>query len=195
MAVQRTISRMPLEDQQELEGTLIYLNRVQKVHKGGRTLRFSALVVVGDRRGRVGIALGKATEVPEAIRKATERARKEMIQVPLLGTTIPHQVQRKVSGAIVLLRGASPGTGVIAGGPVRAIAEAAGIKDLLAKSLGSSNHVNTARATMECLRALRTAEQVAAIRGKSVAEVAPAFYLRKVAAAAEATSPARQKGG
>lgn len=155
----------------QLEEKMISLNRVQKVHKGGRTLRWSALVVVGDGQGHVGVGIGKAGEVPEAIRKGAEAAKKAMIKIPLLDGTIPHLVQERSGAASVLMKPANPGTGVIAGGAVRAILEAAGVRDILTKSLGSSNAVNIAWATVNCFKALRTADEVAAIRGKSVAEI------------------------
>lgn len=155
----------------QLEEKMISLNRVQKVHKGGRTLRWSALVVVGDGQGHVGVGLGKAGEVPEAIRKGAEAAKKAIIKIPLLNGTIPHLVQENSGAATVLMKPAAPGTGVIAGGAVRAILEAAGVHDILTKSLGSSNAVNIAWATVNCFKALRTADEVAGIRGKSVEEI------------------------
>lgn len=155
----------------QLEEKVISLNRVQKVHKGGRTLRWSALVVVGDANGHVGVGMGKASEVPEAIRKGAEAAKKAMLTVPLVRGTIPHGIQEQSGAAIVLLRPAATGTGVIAGGAVRAILESAGVHDILTKSLGSANAVNIAWATVECLKQLRTAEEVAALRGKTVAEI------------------------
>src|SRR5216683_1010785 len=158
--------------------------RVAKVVKGGRRFSFSAVVVVGDGNGRVGVGQGKAREVPAAIAKASEAARRSMFDVPLIGTTIPHQVLGEASGAEVMLKPASPGTGVIAGGPVRAVVEAAGIKDLLSKSLGSSNAINIVHATIDGLRSLQRPEDVARRRGKTVDEVAPAYLLRPKAAAA-----------
>lgn len=155
----------------QLEEKVISLNRVQKVHKGGRTLRWSALVVVGDNNGHVGVGLGKAAEVPEAIRKGAEAAKKAIMTIHLVQGTISHQVQEQAGAGMVLLKPAAPGTGVIAGGAVRAILEVAGVRDILTKSLGSSNAVNIAWATIECLKALRTSEEVAEIRGKTVEEI------------------------
>lgn len=161
-----------------LEEKLVNLNPVAKVHSGGRTRRWSALVVVGDATaGVVGVGLGKATEVSDAISKAAEEARKGLLQVRRLGNTIPHEVRLRYNGAEVLLRPASPGTGVIAGGAIRAVVEAAGIRDLLSKSLGSPNPINIARATLEALRSLRTAREVAEIRGKAPSDFAPAWQL------------------
>jgi small subunit ribosomal protein S5 len=156
----------------ELEERVVTLNRVQKVHKGGRTLRWSALVVVGDGRGVVGVGLGKATEVPDAIRKAVEDAKKRLMRVPMVNTTVTHLITRRFGAAQVMLKPAAPGTGVIAGGAVRAIMEAAGVRDVLAKSLGSANPINIARATVECIMNLRTPGEVAALRGKSVDDIA-----------------------
>jgi len=155
----------------QLTEKVISLNRVQKVHKGGRTLRWSALVAVGDSQGHVGVGLGKASEVPEAIRKGSEAAKKAMMRVSMVDGTITHAVQEKLGAAQVLLKPAAPGTGVIAGGAVRAILEVAGVRDILTKSLGSSNAVNIAWATIACLKALRTNEEVATARGKSVDEI------------------------
>lgn len=155
----------------ELEERVVSINPVSKTVKGGRTRSFSALVVVGDGRGHVGAGTGKAKEVADAIRKGVESAKKNMIRVPIVETTIPHEVTARFSGARILLRPASEGTGVIAGGPMRAVLECAGVRDVLSKSLGSANPMNVVKATMEGLKSLRTAEQVAAIRGKSVEEI------------------------
>lgn len=158
-------------DNSGFEETVVRVNRVAKVVKGGKRFSFSALVVVGDRKGKVGFAIGKAGEVPEAIRKAVEQAKKNLITVPMVEKTIPHHVNHQVGAARVLLKPAAPGTGVIAGGAMRAVLELAGIHDILTKSLGTSNPINVVYATIEALRSLKTAERVAAIRGKSVAEI------------------------
>ncbi|MCL5258957.1 MAG: 30S ribosomal protein S5 [Vulcanimicrobiaceae bacterium] len=158
-------------DNSGFEETVVRVNRVAKVVKGGKRFSFSALVVVGDRKGKVGFAIGKAGEVPEAIRKAVEQAKKSLVTVPMIEKTIPHLVNHQIGAAHVLLKPAAPGTGVIAGGAMRAVLELAGIHDILTKSLGSSNPINVVYATIEALRSLKTAEQVAALRGKSVAEI------------------------
>jgi small subunit ribosomal protein S5 len=158
-------------DNSGFEETVVRVNRVAKVVKGGKRFSFSALVVVGDRKGKVGFAIGKAGEVPEAIRKAVEAAKKNLVTVPMVEKTIPHLVNHSIGAARVLLKPAAPGTGVIAGGPMRAVLELAGIHDILTKSLGTSNPVNVVYATVEALRTLKTAEQVAAIRGKNVADI------------------------
>ena len=158
-------------DNSGFEETVVRVNRVAKVVKGGKRFSFSALVVVGDRKGKVGFEIGKAGEVPEAIRKAVEQARKNLITVPMVEKTIPHLVNHQIGAAKVLLKPAAPGTGVIAGGPMRAVLELAGIHDILTKCLGTNNPINVVYATVEALRSLKTAEQVAAIRGKSVADI------------------------
>ncbi|MBQ8611483.1 MAG: 30S ribosomal protein S5 [Oscillospiraceae bacterium] len=155
----------------EMIEKVVYINRVSKTVKGGRVMKFSALVVVGDGKGNIGYGMGKAAEVPEAIRKGIENAKKNMVNVALRGTTIPHEITGIFGAGRVLMRPAAPGTGVLAGGPVRAVLEAAGIKDIRAKSLRSNNPCNVVAATFAGLQALRTAEQVAAIRGKSVKEI------------------------
>lgn len=167
--------RNPRErDKKEDDGLitkLVAVNRVTKVVKGGRTMRFSALVVVGDGKGSVGIGMAKAAEVPQAIEKATLRGKKAMVKVAIVGTTIPHEVIGNFGRGKVLLMPAQPGTGVIAGGPVRNVLEAVGIKDIRTKSYGSNNPINCVKATFEGLVELRSREQVAALRGKSVEEI------------------------
>ncbi len=155
----------------QLEERVVSINRVTKVVKGGRRMRFSALVVVGDKNGHVGFGTGKANEVPDAIKKAIEDAKKNLFAIPIINTTIPHAVNGIYGSGSVLLKPAGAGTGVIAGGPIRAVLELAGVKDILSKCLGSRSAINMVRATVEGLKQLRTAEEVAALRGKTVQEI------------------------
>jgi small subunit ribosomal protein S5 len=154
-----------------LEEKVVQINRVAKVVQGGRRFSFSAVVVVGDGNGTVGAGIGKAGEVPEAIRKGVEDAKKHLIKVPLVGTTIPHEVRRHFGASKVMLKPASVGTGVIAGGSVRSVVEAAGIRDLLSKVQDSTNPINVVRATIECLAALRSADEIAALRGRTAEQL------------------------
>lgn len=165
--------RRKFEEREELDERLVHLGRVAKVIQGGRRFRFRAVVVVGDNAGRVGMGVGRARNVPDAIRKAGEKARRDMQKVAMLGTTIPHETTVKFGAAKVLLKPASPGTGVVAGGGVRAVVEAAGIKDILSKSLGSNTVLNVVQATLKGLREMRNVEELAHHRGKPVRAVSP----------------------
>jgi small subunit ribosomal protein S5 len=158
-------------ERSELSDRVVRVNRVSKVVKGGRKFSFSALIVVGDLNGRVGAGIGKAKEVTEAIRKGMDVAKRNMITVPMVGTTIPHEVNLKLGSARIMLKPAAPGTGVISGGAMRAVIETAGIKDILTKSHGTNNPINTVRATIAALQQLRTAQQVAELRGKEVEQI------------------------
>ena len=155
----------------DLKERLVAINRVSKTVKGGRIFKFAALMVVGDGKGHVGFGIGKSGEVPDAIRKGIEDAKKNLIKVPLKGSTIPHEFIGEYGAARVLMKPAAPGTGVIAGGPVRSVVESAGIKDIRTKALRSNNPCNVVRATIEGLRSLRNAEEVAELRGKTVKEI------------------------
>ena len=177
------------------EERVVSINRVAKVVKGGRRFSFTALVVVGDKAGRVGVGHGKAKEVPAAIQKGVDVAKRNMITVPMMGSTIPHDVIGQEGAGRVLLKPASPGTGVIAGGPVRAVIEAAGINDVLSKSLGSSNPINMVHATIRALTELRRPEQIAKLRDRPLEDVAPRPMLDAVAAADVAMRERRVESG
>ncbi len=172
------MARRDSRERDELDERVVHIARTSKVIKGGRRFAFRAVVVVGDNQGSVGVGVGKARGVPDAIHKGADQARKNMKKVALMGTTIPHEVLAEYSAARVLLKPASPGTGVIAGGGVRAVVEAVGIRDILSKSLGSSNVLNVVRATIKGLSQLKDVEEEARLRGKSVAELMP-FWARE----------------
>ena len=164
------------DEREELDERVVHIARTAKVHQGGRRFAFRAVVVVGDNKGRVGVGVGKAREVPDAIRKASDSARKAMVAIPLLNSTIPHQVQADFGAGRVLLKPASPGTGVIAGGGVRAVVEAAGVKDILSKSLGSDNILNVVQATFTALQTLQDFRHEAERRGVEPRHLAPFWY-------------------
>ena len=165
------MQRFKNREESEFKEKLVAVNRVSKTVKGGRNMRFSALVVIGDEKGRVGYGMGKAVEIPEAIRKAVEDAKKPLVTVPIVGTTLPHEVIGKSGTGKVVLMPAPEGSGVIAGGPARAVIEQAGIKDIVTKSYGTNNPINVVKATVEGLSRLKTIEEVARLRGKSVEEL------------------------
>jgi len=179
MADNRRTEQQSFEEQDQFEERVIEIARVAKVVKGGRRFQFRVTVVVGDKKGTISMGVGKANAVPDAMRKASERARKNMRVVNLSGTTIPHEVLGKVAGARVMLKPASPGTGVIAGGGVRAVLEVAGVRDILTKSQGSANVLNVVQATFDALSQLKSPQEEAARRGKSVSELVPFWERRK----------------
>ena len=182
-------------ERSDLTDRVVRVNRVSKVVKGGRKFSFSALIVVGDMNGRVGAGIGKAREVTEAIRKGMDVAKRNMITVPMVGTTIPHEVRLKLGSAKIMLKPASPGTGVISGGAMRAVIETAGIKDILTKSHGTNNPINTVRATLAALQQLRTVQQIAELRGKEVEQIVGrrlANVYRKAEGKAETTNGAAE---
>ena len=177
------------KDDDRIKERVIHINRVAKVVQGGRRFSFAALVVVGDEAGSVGVGLGKAKEVPEAIRKGNDQARKNMFKIPMVGGTLPHHVVGRFGAGKVLLRPASPGTGVIAGGPVRAVVESAGIHDILTKCLGSANMYNAVYATVAALKGLRAASDIATARGKDLEEIMAEYPIGKFADAPKAAAP------
>ena len=189
----RRDDRSPREEKSAFVERVVAINRVAKVVKGGRRFSFTALVVVGDGEGQVGVGYGKAKEVPAAIAKGVEEAKKQFFRVPRIQGTIPHPVQGEKAAGVVLLRPASPGTGVIAGGSARAVLECAGVKDVLAKSLGSDNAINVVHATVAALKMLQRPEEVAARRGLPIEDVAPAGMLRaRRESEAQAAAAARE---